>query len=294
MSNDGITEFSKMKKYDEKFTKCPACGSENIIHYHKDFRENTIYLCKACRVQFMNPVYSDEYLDDYYSKYVILDVDEEKKVILTTKQAYVINDNLKAIDQVISTKGDMLDFGIGNGTHAVVARERGWNVSGYDVDCKITNTLAEKYNMDVRCGDFFKTNWSEKSFDLIYINQVLEHIKNPVDYLKHFRSVLKQNGYLFITVPNINSTSNRIKLLFERIGLRKSRVGKYYDSDHHVFYYSPESLANLVKNYGFEVIYTRNCVKPKVERSKVWLYLSNKLIERFYSTSTFMLIARKN
>ena len=280
-----------MKKYDDKYTKCPACGSDGIQFYHSDLRTNTIYKCEQCKVQFMNPVYSNEYLDEYYSRYVVLDKD--KDITLTSKQAYTINDNFKAIEKCIKTSGEMLDFGIGNGTHARVARERGWQVRGYDVDCVATEILMEKSGTEVKCGDFFNIDWGEQKFDLIYINQVMEHIKTPVRYLEHFYKLLNEKGHLFITVPNINSTSNRLKYLLEKAKIRKKNIGKYYDSDHHVIYYSPVALKYILQKNGYEVLYSRNCVKPKVDSPALWQFISNNILEQFYSTSTFMMIARK-
>ncbi len=239
----------------------------------------------------MNPVYSNEYLDEYYSAYTVLD--ENKKTEMTSRQAYVINDNFNAIEKTIKHTGEMLDFGIGNGTHSEIARNKGWNVRGYDVDCVSTNALMEKSGIEVKCGDFFEIDWGTTKFDLIYINQVMEHIKDPVGYMKRFYDILNKDGNLFITVPNIHATSTRFKFFLEKIKLRRKNVGKYYDSDHHIFYFNPGSLKNILEKNGFEVFYTRNCVKPKVDSSKLWLFISNKVFERFYSTSTFMMIAKK-
>ena len=280
-----------MNKYDEKYTECPACHSKSINYYHEDLNDNTIFKCQNCEVQFMNPVYSDEYLDDYYSAYTVIDKDKETE--MTDRQAYVINDNFKAIEKTIKNSGDMLDFGIGNGTHSEIARKKGWSVRGYDVDCASTDRLMEKSGIEVKCGDFFDIDWGNEKFDLIYINQVMEHIKDPVNYLKSFYEILNENGNLFITVPNIHATSTRLKYFLEKIKLRRKNIGKYYDSSHHIFYFTPNSLKNILEKNGFEVVYTRNCVKPKIESSKFWLFIRSNVLEKFYSTSTFMMIARK-
>lgn len=286
-----------MKKYDEKYTKCPACQNENIIHYHDDFRGNSIYKCNSCQVQFMNPVYSDEYLVDYYSRYIDLEqknnLEQNNDFVLTDKYIHVVADNFKALETVVKSKGEMLDFGIGNGVHAEMARDKGWTVRGYDVDCSTTEALMKKTGIEVKCGNFFDIDWGDKKFDLIYANQVMEHLKDPVSYINHFDKLLNKNGHLFITVPNIHSTSSRLKFWLEKMKLRNKNIGKYYDSEHHIFYYTPTSLRNILRSNGYEVLYTRNCVKPKVESSKLWLFVSNKILEKLYSTSTFVMIAKK-
>lgn len=42
---------------------------------------------------------------------------------------------------------------------------------------------------------------SEKSFDVILCSEVFEHIPNPVDALKEFNRILKDDGMLILTVP---------------------------------------------------------------------------------------------
>lgn len=278
-----------MNKYDDKYIECPACKSEKIKDYHSDFRGNSFSLCNDCGVQFMNPVYSDEYLDDYYSHYI----PSEYSKILMEHQDFVVRDNFSAIDNVISSKELMLDFGVGDGLHSRHAESEGWKVKGYDVDCKAMDNLKEKFGLDVYCGDFFSIPWEKSNYTLIYLNQVLEHLKSPVKYLEFFHQLLSDDGYLYISVPNIKSTSNKFKFMLEKMGLRKKNIGKYYDSDHHVFYYQPKSLVKLLELNGFKAELVRNCAKPKGNKSRLKRFIHKHITERFFYSSTFLVLAKK-
>lgn len=187
----------------------------------------------------------------------------------------------------------MLDFGVGDGTHSNFAEKDGWSVKGYDVDCKAMDNLKEKFGLDVYCGDFFSLPWEKSSYKLIYLNQVLEHLKSPAKYLESFHQLLSDDGYLYISVPNIKSTSNKLKFMLEKLKLRKKNLGKYYDSDHHVFYYNPSSLAKLLKLNGFEVELVRNCAKPKGNKSKLKRFIHKHITERYFYSSTFLVLAKK-
>lgn len=278
-----------MKKYDDKYLECPACKSGKIKDYHSDYRDNSFSLCSNCNVQFMNPVYSDEYLDDFYSRYI----PSEYSKALVEHQDFVVNDNFSAIDKVIHRKGLMLDFGVGDGTHSRHAENEGWKVKGYDVDCKAMDNLKEKFGLDVYCGDFFSIPWKRSGYSLIYLNQVLEHLKSPVKYLEFFHTLLSDDGYLYISVPNIKSTSNKLKIMLEKLGLRKKNIGKYYDSDHHVFYYNPISLVKLLELNGFKAVLVRNCAKPKGNKSALKRFIHKYITERFFYSSTFLVLAKK-
>lgn len=54
---------------DAVYTSRPICASRQVALYHRDFRHNRIYRCEDCRVQFMNPVYSDDYPPRYCADY---------------------------------------------------------------------------------------------------------------------------------------------------------------------------------------------------------------------------------
>ncbi len=277
-----------MNKYDPVSDSCPSCNSNNIFHYHSDYRDNKIFKCKNCCIQFMNPVYSDEHLDEYYSNYIPPELNDTVR----HHQSIVTADNFNAINQIVS-KGRMLDFGTGDGTHAKFAQENNWDVVAYDVDCSAMEKIKDDYGLDTYCDDFFEIDWGDKKFDLIYANQVMEHLKNPAKYVKYFYNLLENDGYIFFSVPNINSTSNSAKRFLEKLKLRNHNVAKYYDSDHHIIYYNPNSIRHLLELNKFEVVYSRNCTKVDQKKSKLTQFLNKKITEKYLATSTFLLIAKK-
>ncbi len=238
----------------------------------------------------MNPVYSDEYLRDYYASYTLPEYSE----LTVREQQFTLNDNLETVEAITGKRGKLLDFGCGNGQHTISARQRGWQVVGYDVDCDTTQHVAQAHALEVKCGDFAKIDWKGETFDLVYANQVIEHLKDPVAMLKLFHPLLNKDGLLFIAVPNIRAWSARLKFYLEKLGIRRSNIGKYYDSGHHVFYYSKRSLCKILKLNGFECVYVRNARKPKLGAYRILMYLRRNLYERVIATSTFMVIARKS
>ncbi|RKY83677.1 class I SAM-dependent methyltransferase, partial [candidate division KSB1 bacterium] len=64
--------------------------------------------------------------------------------------------------------------------------------------------------IDVFVGDLIDTKYQSYYFDLVMMWHVLEHIENPVLYLKEISRILKENGKLIIEVPNLDSLNFRI------------------------------------------------------------------------------------
>ena len=80
----------------------------------------------------------------------------------------------------------MLAFGCGNGVEIQVALNRGWEVEGYDVDPTCIRELRNRYEAKFHCDDFFSLNIPSESFDCIYLDQVLEHLKHPLSICINF------------------------------------------------------------------------------------------------------------
>ena len=67
---------------------------------------------------------------------------------------------------------------------------------------------------------------------------VFEHVRRPLETLRHMHGLLKPGGVLFIEVPNTSDLNMFYDLLlFE-----------------HLYHFTPETLAWLLSREGFEVV----------------------------------------
>jgi SAM-dependent methyltransferase len=276
-----------MDKYDKKLTVCKICGSDNIHKYHEDFNGNVIFICESCKVQFMNPQYSDEYLKEYYSKYTKEEPEWDEPL------NYGHNFHLDLIEKYISHKGSFLDIGSGKGHLLKQAKKRGWECYGYDVDCSSVEYFSKKLGIKIFCGDFEKIKWIPDSFDVISMHHVFEHLKEPISYLNVINSVLVRGGILFIVIPNIKGVSSKLKFKLEKMGIRKTNIGKYYDTSHHLFFYEPKTLSNILLNNGYKILHIRSGHKVRPYQSMLKRYFLRNFSEKIPWKSTFMLIAKK-
>ena len=87
-------------------------------------------------------------------------------------------------------------------------------------------------------------NLKENYFDLIVLFQVLEHIPNPVEFLNLCKKYLKTNGKIYIEVPNIDD------VLITAYKIPEFK--KFYYRQPHVYYYSTDTLSQLMKLIGFD------------------------------------------
>lgn len=94
----------------------------------------------------------------------------------------------------------ILDCGAGTGTlHPYDFRKYCQRVVGIDLDERVLkNPLLD----EAKIANVLSLPFSDNSFDLIFANNVAEHIAKPIGFLKEMRRILKPNGLLFIKTPN--------------------------------------------------------------------------------------------
>lgn len=102
-------------------------------------------------------------------------------------------------------------------------------------------------------GNLEKEGWyqrlSKNQYDCIIVLDVLEHIRNPKEVLILLSSLLKKEGKLLLSVPNIAHNSVLINLLQNK--LEYTSVGLLDNT--HVHFYTYDSILQLLKEAGLKV-----------------------------------------
>ncbi len=115
---------------------------------------------------------------------------------------------LKVLDPL--GRGRILDCPAGEG--ALVERLM---AAGFDVRaCDLYDELFRLDNAEIKKGDLSGTlPYESQSFDYITSLDGLEHIDSPPQAFREYRRLLKPNGHLIISVPNIMNVEERLKWL---------------------------------------------------------------------------------
>lgn len=96
----------------------------------------------------------------------------------------------------------VLDIGSGEGIHANFMRKAGKIVDTVDYG---TSLYASKRDDEITfIGDFMEINF-EKQYDCVFCSHILEHQLNVGLFLKKINCLIKDNGYLLISVPPLRT-----------------------------------------------------------------------------------------
>jgi SAM-dependent methyltransferase len=96
-----------------------------------------------------------------------------------------------------------LDIGCGFGETLAYHRERGCDVYGSEVD-QNANYAAEKFGLNIKIGPYTPDNYEKDFFDYITLDQVIEHVSDPIGLLQGMHANLKEGGMAIISSPNVH------------------------------------------------------------------------------------------
>ena len=138
--------------------------------------------------------------------------------------------------------GSLLDVGCGNGNFIYEMKSLGWDVYGVEPDHQSAEIAANKYKLKVFCGSLESAIFEEQRFDVITLNHVVEHLEDPVSVLRHCLDLLKDDGKVVLTAPNIDSH-----------GFEKYKKSWYaLDIPRHFFQFSLQTLSECAMKAGFK------------------------------------------
>ncbi len=211
-----------------------------------------------------------------------------------------IYENFKFFKKNLKKK-KVLDIGCGWGQCILYLKSRGLDCYGLDSAddaieyCKKKKLKAEISNLDKL--DVF----GNIKFDFVIMNNVLEHLRDPVSIIKKIKKILKKNGILFIEVPNDFND-------FQETGRLANKIKKQWwvSAPAHLNYFSHDTLTNFLNknkyivkkrdsSFPFEIFLLfgdnyvsdrslgKKCHKKRINFEQNFLKTKNeKILNKFY------------
>jgi len=173
--------------------------------------------------------------------------------------------------------------------------KRVFDIQIYGVDAA-GHTLeeAKKRGIVTTCADITeRLPYQGSFFDYVFAGEIIEHILNTKYFLSELYRILKPNGYIVITTPNLARIDDRFKLLFGKTPRQTSPFHPYLYL--HIRPFTYHSLKKTLELSGFtDVKLKTNVFTIEVYRKRINIY--SKLLTRLFPTlgSTLIVRARKS
>ena len=146
----------------------------------------------------------------------------------------------------------VLDVGCGGGSSLLEAQALGAQAFGIEADPNV-GPIARALGLNVHLGSLDESPFPSKVFDLIVMNQVLEHLPDPDEILLQLSERLAHNGILRLVVPNTDSLWRRLT------GLRWIN----WHVPYHQHHFNKHRLGRLAARCGLKVTRSRT-ITPNI------------------------------
>ena len=211
---------------------------------------------------------------------------------------YGLSDTHKEIIKLVGSGKMVLELGCSSGYISGELKKRNNIVWGIEKD-KIAASIAKSFTDKVILGDVEDEDiWkaiNKDNFDIIILPDIVEHLKNPVKVIKRCKKILRPNGEMIFSIPNVAHWTIR-KQLF--LGKFEYANGGILDRTHFHFY-TIKSFSELLKKNNLVIegtVYIPSILPFEHSIGKIGLIkriytlLKRFLVKRFPGLFAFQII----
>lgn len=262
---------------------CPACGRAEVpppVVYETSVHSRGAVVglsrCPDCLLYFTRPRLVEHNVDPRVTSY---DYIADKYGGEARRNDFHKNGNyrlyLRLAEEHLKRAGrerpySVLDIGSHCGFFVRFASENGWEAFGVEPAPPLARFARELNHVEtIEEGFFDEETHPGRSFDLVTMFDVLEHIPEPVELLRKVRSRLKPGGLVLCKVPHVRFYLG-FRRSVERLGklgllprfptfvseppaeAKESEVPPFFDLFEHVVHYDENAVAAVFGRAGFD------------------------------------------
>ncbi len=216
---------------------CPICHGSEFINKSTASYGSKVYLqkvvCPKCDLIYakVRPKW------DWMAKNVYASTAFDPESTIEGRRYRRYKNIAEVFKKVIPECATLLDVGAGSGTGTKAFFDAGFEVVGIEPDSRansIKDSFNERFYILPNTIEEYNQQSKSRQFDVVTFVHCLEHIYDPRSVLKSIAHAVRNDGYLYIEVPDKKNIS-------------------FFDWSHlpHISYFSYASLVTLMAEIGF-------------------------------------------
>lgn len=232
-------------------SSCPLCKSNDSYILSKEMRrgKGIVYYCKNCQHGFfINEGVFDEktyYAEEYRREYS----HNAKEAATNAREIFDVYKNyqenrLEEILPYLDSSKTLLEVGASSGQFLKHILHLVKKVDAIELDKDCCHFLQNELNISADNNYLRESKFAKNLYDVVCSFQVLEHVADPINFLKELRKSVARDGLIFIEVPNLRDP------LLSTWGVEE--YNKFFFHSAHLHYFTEFSLKRVAIEAGFK------------------------------------------
>lgn len=228
---------------------CRICKENLVASYfvqkNNKSERTHIFYCKSCDAFFLDKESVNYDNDDLINYYVCHSSHIKNRYDLM----------FSCIENIINPSS-FLDIGSGMGYSLEVAANRGWSAVGFEPNSVLAENCVQR---GLTVYNRYFTGEDNGKYNLILLDNVLEHVSDPVRFVLDASRLLGEGGLLVIAVPPVDWLRKLLcSMSMIRNTIRKPQINIFYDVDQHISFFSRKAIGQIAKYVKMNVLSVRH------------------------------------
>jgi SAM-dependent methyltransferase len=229
---------------EKKTARSCWCGHPALEAFSEHYR-----VCRACGTLVSLAAYdSSLYNEDYWlgrqtAHHGLPDIRERARLDLPERCAYWLRHLLT--HRLPPSR--VLEIGCAHGGYVALLGWAGFDAVGTEMDPAVAGLAHELFGVTVLAGEVEKLPFAKGSFDVIVLNDVLEHLPDPLATMNHCAGLLSKDGLFVVQTPEYKE-----HLTYGDLKSTDDLFLKHMEKkqDEHLYLYSRRSVGVLFSRLG--------------------------------------------
>jgi 2-polyprenyl-3-methyl-5-hydroxy-6-metoxy-1,4-benzoquinol methylase len=232
--------------YNRPVERCYFCLSRDFKPHSRGVYWQTLPLdfvqCRQCGLIFANPI---------PNFYTVIEGNRAINMIQKTRGTLTQYRGGKEFTLLLKrykNSGILLDVGCAEGFFLLGVEENSeWKAEGVDILPSAVKFANERLGVKVYEGTLSSLEGVDRYYHFIRMNNVIEHVFNPVAFLQKAYRLLQSSGMVYCSTPNGFQEGHHRRAANQR-GLVLNLL------ENHFFCYLPKTLCEIFKACGFKIV----------------------------------------
>jgi SAM-dependent methyltransferase len=196
---------------------CPYCGGTGLRRVARKRLVLDVFECGACLLQFRWPMETEEEFRRFYqSEYLegaITDLPSAERLAEMSRKGFEgtsldLSSKIELL-RVLEPRGRVLDYGCSWGYGVFQLRAAGYDAAGFEISLPRAGYARQWLGGGVLDDPTALEGTAAGSFDVVFSNHVVEHLRELRRAFDLFSRLLRPRGLLFAVLPNFSGREAR-------------------------------------------------------------------------------------